>query len=398
MKETKPNVLGGNAGRNRAHNRRVVLDYVRTNAPAGRAQIARSCGLSVQAVSNITEALQKDGLLRAVGHRTGGRGKPVEQYTINPDGAISVGIEITPDALVCTVMTLHGDCIHKEECDLEDASPAGAIPAVQSILRRALKACGGRREHMLGVGIVMPGPFGVSGLSDLNAATLSGWDDIDTHAEFNTALGCPVLIENDATAAAISERVAGVASAIDTFCFIYFGTGLGLGVITEGHAQRGAFGNFGEIGHIITQAGGNQCACGNNGCLETYASRMSAQTFLNARGVDMSEVATMADLLQRENPVLLEWIDQAAIHLSQALSILENIFDPETIILGGAIPDAVIDALIVRMNLPTGSVSNRTERSHPRLMRGSSGRYTAALGAAAMIIHKTTTPSMALFN
>ena len=397
-KEPKIMAKGGNAGRNRVHNRRVVLDYIRANDLAGRAEIARSCGLSVQAVSNITEALESDGLLHVVGQRFGQRGKPAGQYSINPNGAFSVGIELRPDAIFCAVLGLGGECIYQDSVALVDTSPAKAIPAVKDTLNTALQHCGRDPNLLLGTGIVMPGPFGVPRLSDRGAATLPGWDTLDTKAKFTEALGCQVMIENDATAAAISERVAGVATAIDSFCFIYFGTGLGLGVIANGHAQRGAFGNFGEIGHIITEPGGNLCACGNRGCLETYASRMSARSFLRENGIEIPDGATMATILENQNPEFLIWIENAASHLSRALNILENIFDPETIILGGAMPDAVLDALINQVDLPKGSVSNHQGRSHARLMRGSSGSFTASIGAAAMIIHNTTTPSMIHFN
>lgn len=397
-KEPKIMAKGGNAGRNRVHNRRVVLDFIRANDPSGRAEIARSCGLSVQAVSNITEALESDGLLHIVGQRFGQRGKPAGQYSINPNGAFSVGIELRPDAILCAVLSLDGECIYRNSVELLDTAPARAIPAVKDTFRRALEHCGRDETLLLGTGIVMPGPFGVPRLSDKGAATLPGWDTLDTKAHFTQELGCQVMIENDATAAAISERVAGVATGIDTFCFIYFGTGLGLGVIANGHAQSGAFGNFGEVGHIITEPGGNLCACGNRGCLETYASPMSARMFLDAKGVKFPDDDALALLLKTNDPAFLEWIELAARHLSRALNTLENLFDPETIILGGAMPNSVLDALIERVGLSEGSVSNHSGRSHARLMRGLSGSFTASIGAAAMIIHNTTTPSMIPFN
>ena len=389
---------GGNAGRNRLHNRRVVLDYIRANDPAGRAEIARSCGLSVQAVSNITETLETDGLVSNVGQRFGQRGKPAVQYSINPDGAFSVGIELRADALVCTALSLDGECIHRNRVVLKNSTPANAFPAVNAALDKAISGCGRNKNLLLGTGIVMPGPFDFTHLSDRGASTLPGWDSIDIRSEFEDRLNCPVILENDATAAAISERVAGNMAAIETFCFIYFGTGLGLGVIANGHAQRGAFGNFGEIGHIITEPGGNLCECGNRGCLETYASRMSAKTFLKDKGMDLSDSKIMESLLAERDPNFQEWMDQAAVHLSRAINILENIFDPETIVLGGAMPDTVIEALIEKMDCVVGSVSNRPARSHPRVMRGSSGSYTASIGAAAMVIHNTTTPSLVHFS
>lgn len=371
---------------------------MRANEPAGRAEIARSCGLSVQAVSNITEVLESDGLLRVVGQKTGVRGKPATQYSINPEGAFAVGIELRPDALICAILNLKGECIYKERIALSNAVPDMAVPAIEIAISLAITTSNRDRVQLLGVGIVMPAPFGASGQGERDYAVLPEWDGINIQEVFEDALGCPVIVENDATAAAISERVTGAASSIDNFCFIYFGTGLGLGVITDGHAQRGAFGNFGEIGHIITQAGGTQCVCGNRGCLETYASRLSAKRSLEEHGIDLADGFAMEKLLADKNPVLLEWIDIASIHLSQAISILENIFDPETIILGGAMPDTVIDAFISRLNLPVGSVANRDDRTIARVIGGSSGRFTAAIGGAAIVIHKITTPSMALYN
>lgn len=395
MRGTKISAIGSNAERSRTHNRRVVLEHVRANEPTGRAEIARSCGLSIQAVSNITEALEFDGLLRVSGRTTGMRGKPAAQYTFNPEGVFAIGIELQPDAIICAILNLSGERIYSDYQTLKSASPRAVVLDVQNMIERAIVASDRNPARLLGVGVVMPGPFGVSGLSDVGGAVLPGWDGVDTKTIFEQALGCPVIAENDATAAAISERVAGVASAIDTFCFIYFGTGLGLGVITNGHAQRGAFGNLGEIGHVVTQTQGALCTCGNHGCLEVYSSRMSAINHLGRAGLDVGDGTALAQLMKDENPELLNWVETAALHLSQAIGIVENLFDPETIILGGAMPDTIIDALIAKLDLPTGSVSNRKNRIIDRVIRGSSGRLTAAIGGAAMIIHKTITPAMA---
>jgi predicted NBD/HSP70 family sugar kinase/predicted transcriptional regulator len=391
-------IIGSNAGSNRSHNRRVVLEFVRAHEPAGRAEIARSCGLSIQAVSNIIESLQSEGFLRADGHSTGTRGKPALQYRFNSEGAFAIGVELRPDAMVCAMLNLSGKRIFAQEVALEDASPEIALPAVKLLVNATIEASGWDRNTLLGTGIVMPGPFGVSELGFGDEALLPGWENLNIRHVFREALDCPVTVENDATAAAVSERVAGVASDMNSFCFLYFGTGLGLGVIAEGHSQRGAMGNAGEIGHIITEAGGTRCACGNRGCLETYASRMAAQTFLEKRGFATADGLDLALLLEKRNPALLEWIESAARHLSQAIGIVENLFDPEAVILGGAMPDTIIDALINRLELPQGSVANRRTRVFPRVLRGSSGRYTAAMGGAALIIHHTITPSITLYH
>ncbi len=398
MQKSKAVIKGGNAGRNRGHNRRVVLDYVRRNEPTGRAEIARSCGLSVQAVSNITDALAADGLLQMVGKTTGKRGKPVVQYRFNPDQSFAVGLEMRPDAMVCAVLNLKGTLIAANRTAISNATPERAIPLARELVEKTIQKAGRARSQLLGVGVVMPGPFGESALSGIGGANLPGWQNTDIKQSFEAALGCTVVIENDATAAAISERVAGVATKIDNLCFIYFGTGLGLGVIAGGHAQSGAFGNFGEVGHVITQIDGTACSCGNHGCLETYASRMAAKTYLEARGHGEIDTEALTRLMAAQNPDLLAWISRAAKHLSLAIGMLENIFDPETVVLGGAMPDSIIEALIAQLSLPKGSVANRKERSIARVIKGASGRNTAAIGGASIIIHQTTTPALSLFN
>lgn len=387
-------IIGGNALRNRDHNQKVVLDYVRANEPAGRAEIARSCGLSIQAVSNITADLEQQKLLMPDGHRTEGkRGKPALQYRFNPEGAFAIGVELRPDAVVTTALNLSGKKIYNARVPLDDARPKPAIKAVGDEVRKAVEASGFDPKSLLGVGVVMPGPFGDTAISRAGDAVLPDWEEVEPQSAFEQEIGYPVLIENDATAAAVSERVAGVASDLDDFCFVYFGSGIGLGVVTKGHVLRGAFGNAGEIGHIVTQIDGHQCPCGNRGCLETYASRIAARNYLQPFGIDPQSGADFADLVDQRNPHFLAWIDQAAKHLSPVIGTLENLFDPQSIILGGAMPDAVIDALIARLDLPKGSVANRDERACPRVMRGFSGRLTAALGAGAMVIHQTITPN-----
>lgn len=386
-------IVGGNAERNRDHNQKVVLEYVRANEPAGRAEIARSCSLSIQAVSNITAVLEEQGLLIPDGHKTKGRGKPALQYRFNPDGAFSVGVELRPDAIVVALLNLSGELSYSNRVTIDVADPATAVPLITQMVSDAMTAAKRDKDNLLGVGIVMPGPFGQTALTSAGEAVLPGWDGLDPQELFQKALDCPTLIENDATAAAVSERVAGVAKGLDDFCFLYFGAGIGLGIVSKGHVQRGAFGNAGEIGHIITQHDGRPCACGNKGCLETYASRYAAIKYMKQFDIELLSAEDFSRMLIEQNPHMLDWLDTASGHLSQVIGTLENLYDPQTIILGGALPDKIIDALIQRIQLPVGSVSNRDDREIDRLIRGFSGRQTAAIGGAAMVIHQTVTPS-----
>ncbi|PKQ04003.1 MAG: sugar kinase [Alphaproteobacteria bacterium HGW-Alphaproteobacteria-11] len=388
-------IAGTNSERTKAHNRRVVLGYVQRGAGAGRAEIARACGLSTQTVSNLIGELETEGLVLAAGRRRAARGQPPVVYAFNPDGAAALGFEVRPDALVMVLSNLGGRILASRQVPLASAAPEAVFKLMAHLAAEAQRAAPGHR--LIGAGLVIPGPFGVEGLSAAGATVLPGWSAEAAAAGAAEALGLPVLLEKDATAAAIAERMAGAAQGLDNFCYLYFGTGLGLGVIAQGLPQRGAFGNAGEVGHVVVRPGGLPCDCHNRGCLEQYASRMALLRHLASRGLlsgeDDPDAVALA-LLAAADAGLAEWLDDAASALSQAVGLLENLFDPQAVILGGALPDALLDDLVNRLDLPPGSVARRSARQLPRVLRGASGPTTAALGAAALVIHDTVTPRL----
>jgi predicted NBD/HSP70 family sugar kinase len=232
---------------------------------------------------------------------------------------------------------------------------------------------------MLGAGIVMPGPFGVTGIAGMGS-DLTGWQEIDAEVLFAQTMGLPVVLSNDANAAAMAERINGVAQDVTSFAYLYFGAGLGLGLVHGGQLVRGAFGNAGEIGHIPMPNQG--------GKLEDALSRLSIQRHLQLAGKDARDIDALDQLFQRGDPDLMAWLRMASAALGHAMAIVENIFDPQTVVLGGAMPDAILDYLVELSPLPELSVSNRPQAPHPRLMRGASGRMTATLGAAALILNR----------
>lgn len=390
--------FGANPERSRDHNRRVVLEYLRVNGPAGRAEIAKSSALSTQTVSNIIAKLEQENILLITGRKQSARGQPPVQYAFNPDSAVALGFEIRPDAIICAVVNLGGENIIHLRVDLEDSAPETVISTIRSAKSTI---CGDAKignARILGAAVVMPGPFGNTGLSAVGDTVLQGWTGLPLKETLSNALELPVLVENDAIAAAIGERVHGVARDLDSFAYLYFGTGIGLGLISNGIPLYGAFGNAGEVGHVAVMPGGQLCSCGSYGCLETYASRISLRRHLEAAGIDASTGSRLLQLFRDETPEMREWLDRAIAPLSVAVSMIENIFDPETVILGGAMPDEILDHLIERLNLPKGSIAARPGRSIARAIRGKSGRMTAALGGAALVIHNATTPGIAATN
>jgi predicted NBD/HSP70 family sugar kinase len=380
--------LGANPERARNHNKQLVLRAVRNAGKVGRAQIARASGLSTQAVSNIIADLLDEGLLIEKGHRNAGRGLPVQQYAIKPSGGYAFGVEIRPNAVFTALIDLVGTPVVTQRTPLRDTCRGTVVETVCAQMAQATTETQLSRAALLGAGIVMPGPFGATGLRG-TGSELPGWQDDDPAAVFAHALDLPVFVENDANAAAMAERMNGVARGLDSFAYLYFGQGLGLGLVTKGQIVQGAFGNAGEIGHIPVLVDGTPAP------LESVASRLSVQSFMASKGIEITNMDELDSLYSSGNTDLATWLDHAAQALAPAMSIIENLFDPETIILGGAMPAAILQHLIQSTPLPDHSVSNRPDRTHPRLTCGTTGRMTATLGAAALVLHQAFTPTIA---
>ncbi|MEO9650278.1 MAG: ROK family transcriptional regulator [Roseobacter sp.] len=370
---------GSNAERSRFRNRQAVLEQVRTAGTIGRAEIARALSLTTQTVSNIIAELSADGMLLEKGRLTAGRGLPAIQYSLNPEGGYALGIEVRPDAVFAALLDMAGRAIHTERVALKETHPDMVLGHVSALYAKALLKVPAATGRMLGAGVVMPGPFGVTGIAGMGS-DLIGWQEVDATALFTQSLGLPVVLSNDANAAATAEHLNGMAQDMSTFAYLYFGAGLGLGLIHKGQLVRGAFGNAGEIGHVPIPP--------QNQKLEDALSRLSVQRHLQAANKQADSIDELTHLFDQSDPDILAWLGTATTALSHAVMIVENLFDPETIVLGGAMPDAFLDHLINNVTLPDLSVSNRPSPRHPRLMRGTSGRMTATLGAAAMILNR----------
>ncbi|POF32108.1 ROK family transcriptional regulator [Roseibium marinum] len=379
--------IGSNAERSRSSNRQAVLGCIQSAGEMGRAALARSFGLSTQAVSNIIAELEADGLLIERGVRALGRGQPAMQYSVNPKGGYALGIEVRPDAVFMAILDLSGKEVSSQRSVLKSLEPRKVVAQVQKLRAEMLQKSGIEPDRVLGAGVVMPGPFGQTGLSG-NSSDLPGWQSIDVARLFSEALGLAVELSNDANAAAMAERIGGAAHGLSNYAYIYFGAGLGLGLVNQGQLVAGAYGNAGEIGQIpiFTPDGPMP--------LEARLSRISVQRRLANKGA--LDVAALGALMASEDADLLAWLDDACAALSQAVMIIENLFDPETIILGGAMPGSILDFMVSNVDLPVLSVGNREDKTLPRLQRGAAGRMTATLGAASLVLNRAFTPQAAV--
>lgn len=385
--ENNMKTSGTNLEHARAHNRRVVIEAIRLHGELTRAELARMTALTAQTVSNIVAELELAGLLTSRQPRRSGRGQPSIPVTLNPTSAWSIGIHLDHQTLLLVLVDLSGEVHFRRLVLVQKPQPAATLACIASVLEEMRAFLGTQWQKVLGIGVVMPGPFGVEGISSVGPTTLNGWEQVDIEAELATLSGLPVTLENDATVAAIGERFHGRARHLNSFIYLYIGTGLGAGIFTDGHIYTGHAHNAGEIGHIVVEPGGRDCYCGNQGCLERYVSLQAAYEFC---GLDPMR-ALPEDLLQIEPTRFTAWIESVATPLRQAINILESVFDAEAVIIGGMMPASLLKQMVERLPPLYQSVRGRY-MNEMRLKIGMTGSDTAALGAAALPIFDEFNP------
>jgi predicted NBD/HSP70 family sugar kinase len=389
VQEKRDRQIGGtNLEHARFHNRRTVLEIVRRAGNISRADIARQTGLTVQTISNIVGELEQTGLLVAGAPTRGGRGQP---YALNPSGGWSIGIHVARHSVIGVLTDLTGAPLARHEVAATPDGPEDAVAVVRDLAGRLQREAGVQPGRTLGIGIALPARFGLGPISTAGPTGLPGWDDAEARAAFAAGLGQPVLIENDAVATAIGERLYGVARDIDSFVLLFLEDGLGAGLFLNGQPFKGAFSNAGEIGHMIVEPGGRPCPCGNRGCLERYVSLRAAYESVSA-DPDQETPESLAALEARDPGRLDDWITQAGHRLRSAVNILETVLDPETIILAGLASGALVDRLIAAADPLPVSVGARADRKVLRLLAGTVGHFSTAYGAAALPVFDEINP------
>lgn len=360
---------GTNQELGRPYNRRIVLEAIRLRGPIARNDIAHQVGLTVQTVSTIVRELEEDGFVLSSRDRPKGRGVPPTSLMINPLGGFAVGVQITPLAIQAALINLSGGVIAQVQQVAEHASPDAAFGIVAQLVT-TLKTRQ-PESRLLGVGIALPGPFGVESMSFVGPTTLAGWQGVDIRDRLQAATGLPVFLATDMAAAALGEQLYGYGTELSQYYYLFFGVGLGGAMVQDGTVIRGNWGNAGEVGHMAAVPDGELCPCGNRGCLERYVS---------------------LDALMRRGIPEADWVREIAPIFARAIRTIENLFDPEAVVLGGLASEEVLALLADCAPNLGNSVASRQDRTVPRIVVAHGGENSVLRGAAALAVRGALSP------
>lgn len=340
-------------------NRSLVLDLLKQHSPISRAAIAKQAGLAKPTVSAIMDELIEKGLVReiGIGETTTGGGRPPILLEFNARSQFVVGVQLG----VGRVQIVLADARGEEVARIEDSTPKGsAEETLQHIARLVKKAVADAevpKARLAALGICVPGLIDFQDGTCLLAPNLR-WRDVKVGPLLSKAVGVPVFVHNTAQAAAVAENMEGAGQGFDNLVFLFAGTGIGVGILSEGRLYHGTSGIAGEVGHCPV-GGTERCNCGKTGCLETVASGpalVKAAKKAMAEGRPSSLAAHGSRLTAEHISAAAAEGDGLAVELLQAAgkamgvatAWLVNILNPDRIVVGGGLAAAgepLLDAL-----------------------------------------------------
>lgn len=342
----------------RERNLTILLNYLwDAGGPISRARLVEMSGLNKTTVGNLLAQLQKWGFVTASGISGPKRGRPGVLLEINANGGRLIGVEIGVGFVSVVVTDLKARTLWCRKVETAESEvfpstqePGRVMESFELLVREAMRATEAR-GRLFGIGVGVPGLVDRSTGVLLFAPNLE-WKDLPLRDMWQTRIGVPVVVENEANAAALGEHMLGAAKNVDHFVYLSAGVGLGGGLFTEGKLQGGAGGYAGEIGHMTIEPEGPLCNCGNRGCWEMLVGPRAIVQRLRQAVVEQRAPVLLGlcqgnpDSIQMEHilaaaaqgePAVLAALDEVGRYLGIGIANLVNVLNPSLVVLGGVL-------------------------------------------------------------
>ena len=308
--------------------------------------------------------------------------------------AYTIGIDVGGTKVLGGVVDELGKVLATER---QDTPRQGGSALTQTIadIARALMA----KHEIASVGVSAAGFVSSDRKTMLATPNIADWNGVNLDAELTQLIGLPVIIENDANAAAWGEAKFGAGQDQDHMMMLTVGTGIGGGIVVNGALYRGAFGTAAEFGHMRVVPEGHLCGCGARGCFEQYASgnallRHAREAIaaspdlarnLLSRGDGTLEGLTgraITDAARDGDLVAISAFNTTGQWLGAGIASLSVILDPECVVIGGGVVDAG-EILLA----PTRAAMERYmpfagKHPYPEIIAATLGNEAGLVGAA----------------
>ncbi|WP_225743839.1 ROK family transcriptional regulator [Marinilactibacillus sp. Marseille-P9653] len=354
----------------------LVLSTIMNGHQVSRAKISELTGMNKATVSEIVRNLIEDQYVVEIGagesSSAGGR-KPI-YLEINKKAGVSFSIDLRSDQISSLATYLNGEVIEKytEHCNINKVNVIERLVNHVQEFNAKYKA---KPFGIVGIAIAI---HGVVNENKISYTPYFDIDEIDLVKELEDRLNIPVYIENEANLSALAEA----AYDYEHTHLISFSvhTGIGAGIILDRQLLRGFKGRSGEIGHTILYPDGIQCACGNKGCFEQYASLTALiRRFQNLKKDDQCTFDDLIKAVEQKDADTIVLIDHFAKDLSIGLMNIMGTYDPEVIYVNSEIFDKLPNILSI--------IDNHLDRSiykNIQLFKSKLGSQASLYGATVL--------------
>ncbi|WP_306369803.1 ROK family glucokinase [Nocardiopsis sp. CC223A] len=311
--------------------------------------------------------------------------------------ALTVGVDIGGTKVAAGVVTPSGRVLARVRTETPERSKSPAV-VEDTIVSVVEELRSGYPVRAVGVG--------AAGFVDQHRANVLfaphlSWREEPLREALSSRLGLPVVVENDANAAAWAEVSAGAAQGVDDVVVVNLGTGIGGAIVLNGRLYRGRYGLAGEFGHMTVVPGGHRCECGNRGCWEQYASGNAltrearelvaaespvARALHQAVAGDARRITgpLVSELARKGDRACTELMREAGHWLGAGLSNLAAAFDPELFVIGGGVSEAGDLLLGPAREAFERGLTGRGYRPEARVVAAALGNEAGLVGAAAL--------------
>jgi predicted NBD/HSP70 family sugar kinase len=324
----------------REMNEQLLLDHIRQRGPCSRAELARVSGLSKPTVSLALENVERAGLVRIAGQRTGMPGRSARLYEIRPDAGLVLGLDLGHEYVRGAIADLSGEIRVRSSVRAHATSVRGRVAELVGLADLLSADLGVPRSAITQTVIGSPGVYDSRRNAMKLTGGLRGWDRPAALAGLREAFGSSLVMENDVDAAAMAERALGHGREVDNFAFVHIGTGVGMGLMLGGQLLRGAHGVAGEIAFMPLSggSGADEAEARRRGPLEAAASASGVVRAARHGGMRgpvsarrVFEAAAAGD--ERAAAVVAE----EARLVAKAICAVITVVDPDLVVLGGGI-------------------------------------------------------------
>jgi len=261
------------------------------------------------------------------------------------------GVDLGGTNLKLGLVSAEGELLLRHSAATEaDRGPDHVLARIAGAVRALCEAAPIDLADVSAVGVGAPGPLDSRAGVVVFAPNLPGWRDVPVSDRLHQNLGRPVILENDANAAAYGEFRCGAGRDVRNLALLTLGTGIGGGIILDGRLFRGSTDTGAELGHMVIRHGGRRCGCGNRGCLEAYASATAVVARMGERieAGDPSALAERPDFTCRDvfeaaeggDALAKRIVEETADYLAAGITSILHVLNPEMVVLTGGMMGA----------------------------------------------------------